>query len=84
MKQIIIIVLTFILILWFQSIEDNKYKKQRNNIYEKYKYPIFVSALVGLVMSYSDYFCMNTIQNIPKKLKPNVLEQQIFIDPSPF
>jgi len=89
MKEIIIVILTFFIILWFQSTEDNKYNKKRDTTYEKYKYPIFVSSIVGLILSYSSYFCeiksINSIQEIiPKKIKSNILEQQIYIDPSPF
>ena len=88
MKQIIIVIFIFLLITWYQNIEDNKYKKNRYTFYEKYKFPIFVSALVGLVLSYSDYFCKNiSIQNVSNhiiKIKPNINDQQIYIDPSPF
>jgi hypothetical protein len=85
MKEVIIVIITFFLIYWFQNIEDNKYKKNRYTFYEKYKYPIFVSALVGLILSYCDYFCEKSFitENI-KKIKPNIKDQQIYIDPSPF
>jgi hypothetical protein len=78
MKQFIVIAIIFFLIYWFQNIEDTKYKRNRLTIYEKYKYPIFVSALVGLVLSYYD------ISETIKKIKPNIKDQQIYIDPSPF
>ena len=89
MKEIIIVILIFCVILWFQSTEDNKYNKIRKTTYEKYKYPIFVSSIVGLILSYSNYFCKINSSNvlhtfIPKKIKSTILDQQIFIDPSPF
>ena len=89
MKEIIIVILIFCVILWFQSTEDNKYNKIRKTTYEKYKYPIFVSSIVGLILSYSNYFCQMNSNNslreiIPKKIKSNILDQQIYIDPSPF
>jgi hypothetical protein len=88
MKQIFIVIIIFFLITWFQNVEDNKYKKKRYTFYEKYKLPIFVSALVGLVLSYCDKFCENiftqNLSNNIKKIKPNINDQQIYIDPSPF
>jgi hypothetical protein len=93
MKEIIIVLLSFILILWFQNIEDYKYKKNRYTLYEKYKYPIFVSAIIALILSSCSFFTHNTfikiLPNIEKnplinKIKSNILDQQIFIDPSPF
>jgi hypothetical protein len=78
MNQVIVIAIIFFLIYWFQNIEDTKYKKNRITFYEKYKYPVFVSALVGLVFSYCN------VSETIKKIKPNIREQQIYIDPSPF
>ena len=97
MKEIIIVLLSFILILWFQNIEDYKYKKNRYTLYEKYKYPIFVSAIIALILSSCSFFTINTeniilpkslpiiekIQSI-NKIKSNIFDQQIYIDPSPF
>jgi hypothetical protein len=92
MKEIIIVLLSFILILWFQNIEDYKYKKNRYTLYEKYKYPIFVSAIIALILSSCSFINHNTIKSLPiiemkpiiHKIKSNILDQQIYIDPSPF
>jgi hypothetical protein len=51
LKQLIIITSAFIIITWFQSIDDNKYKKIRNTFYDKYKFPILVSAIIGLLIN---------------------------------
>ena len=97
MRQIIIVIITFILILWFQSIEDYKYKKIRHTIYDKYKYPLFISSIVALILSSYEYLNItesitnnnnNITEIIPiqkiKNFKSNILDQQIYIDPSPF
>ena len=93
MKEIIIVLISFILILWFQNIEDYKYKNNRYSLYEKYKYPIFVSAIIGLILSSCSFLNISTpvistpiiekIQSI-NKIKSNIFDQQIYIDPSPF
>jgi len=51
LKQIIIIAGTFLVILWFQNVDDRKHNKTRNTFYEKYKFPILVSAIVGFVIN---------------------------------
>ena len=88
MKEIIIVLLSFISILWFQNIEDYKYKKNRYTLYDKYKYPIFVSAIIALILSSCSFFTQNTLKIETKplinKIKSNIFDQQIYIDPSPF
>ena len=49
-KQILIISTVFLIIFWFQNIEDKKYNKARKTVYEKYKFPVLVSAIVGLLL----------------------------------
>jgi hypothetical protein len=49
-KQILIISFVFLTILWFQNMEDKKYNKERKTLYEKYKFPILVSAITGLLL----------------------------------
>jgi predicted permease len=51
LKQLIIITGTFLVILWFQSIDDKKHNKTRETFYEKYKFPILVSAIIGFVIN---------------------------------
>ena len=50
-KQILLIGTTFLTILWIQNIDDKKYKKERKTIYDKYKFPLLVSAIVGLILN---------------------------------
>ncbi len=51
LKQLIIIAGTFLVILWFQNIDDKKHNNKRETFYEQYKFPILVSAIVGFVIN---------------------------------
>lgn len=51
LKQLIIIAGTFLIILWFQNVDDKKHNKTRDTFYEQYKFPILVSAIVGFVIN---------------------------------
>ena len=53
--------------LWFQNTDDIKNKKQRNTFYEKYKIPIFVASLVGLILNLPELLAYSNPQKeIPK------------------
>ena len=49
-KQLLIVLITFLLILWFQKCDDKKNNKIRKTLYEKYKLPLLVSSIVGLLL----------------------------------
>ena len=51
LKQLIIIAGTFLVILWFQNVDDRKHNKTRDTFYEKYKFPILVSSIIGFVIN---------------------------------
>ena len=51
LKQLLIISSTFLIITWFQNIDDKKYNKTRNTFYDKYKFPILISAIIGLIIN---------------------------------
>jgi predicted permease len=51
LKQLLIILSTFLIITWFQNIDDKKYNKTRNTLYDKYKFPTLVSAIIGLIIN---------------------------------
>ena len=51
LKQLLIISSTFLIITWFQNIDDKKYNKTRNTFYDKYKFPTLVSAIIGLIIN---------------------------------
>jgi len=50
--QLLIISSIFIFILWFQHIDDKKNNKIRTSIYDKYKLPILISSIIGLIIYY--------------------------------
>jgi hypothetical protein len=51
LKQLIIIAGIFLVILWFQNVDDRKHNKTRDTFYEKYKFPILVSSIIGFVIN---------------------------------
>jgi hypothetical protein len=50
LNDFLIICITFVLIYWFQQVDDDKRCKERANIYEKIKLPLLVSSIVGLIL----------------------------------
>ena len=55
-KQIIVMVITFLIILWFQNKDDAKHNKTRVSLYDKYKLPLLVSTIIGLILNYPIFF----------------------------
>ena len=70
--QILIIILSFIIILWFQKYDDKKYNKKRLTFYDKYKFPLLVSSIIGLILTFQNNVKLNNAKQIT--------EQQIFTD----
>lgn len=50
LNDFLIICITFVLIYWFQQVDDDKRCKERTNIYDKIKLPLLVSSIVGLIL----------------------------------
>ena len=50
-KKTLIILISFFLILWIQNVDDRKNKRVRKSLYDKYKMPLLVSSIVGLVIT---------------------------------
>ena len=69
-KQFLIIGTTFFLILWFQNCEDAKNKKVRTTIHEKYKLPILVAAILGLILNFNDIFMNNSSSQVEDMFHP--------------
>ncbi len=73
-KQVIIIISCFLLILWFQEIDDKKSKRVRTSMFDQYKVPLIVSSIVGLFLNlnlnadiFNQLFCKDinlTPQNV--------------------
>lgn len=54
--QSLIISSIFIFIKWFQYIDDKKNNKIRISLYDKYKLPLLISSIIGLIIYYSNIF----------------------------
>jgi len=50
LNDFLIICITFVLVYWFQQVDDIKRCKERVNLYEKIKLPLLVSAIVALII----------------------------------
>lgn len=51
-KQIIVMIISFLVILWFQNNDDKNHNRKRLNSYDKYKLPLLVSAIIGFILNY--------------------------------
>ena len=90
LKQILIIGATFFIILWFQNCEDKKNNKERTCFQDKYKLPILVCAVVGLLINFKEIFTDDSVENVEviiSEVKPklneyssDMINQQIYTD----
>ena len=55
-KQFIIVISSFLIIFWFQTHDDKKQKRERKSMYDKYKFPVLVASIVGLVLNLPNFF----------------------------
>jgi hypothetical protein len=55
LKQIFTIVFVFLLILWFQNKDYEKNKLNPSN-YDRYKLPILISAILGLLFNINYFY----------------------------
>ena len=51
LKQVLIIGTIFTIILWFQQQDDKKTKRERKTFFDKYKLPLLVSSIIGLMIN---------------------------------
>jgi predicted permease len=51
LKQFLIIGAIFLIILWFQYQDDKKNRRERKTFYDKYKFPLLVSSIIGLLLN---------------------------------
>lgn len=66
-KNIIILIVVFIIILWIQNIDDKKNKYNRNT-FDKYKLPLLVCAFFGFFLNMNMItYSNNLIPFIPKE-----------------
>lgn len=64
MKQMLIVVSSFFIIFWLQSKEDKRTNKVRNTPYEKFKFPILVASMVGLLFTMKEFIYTNNMNKI--------------------
>ena len=50
-KQILILIFSFSIYYWIQSIDDKKYNIKRYTLYEKFKNPILITSIIGLILN---------------------------------
>ena len=55
-KQLIIVIIVFLVFLWFQNTDDKKHNRKRVTLFDKYKLPLLVSAIIGLILNYPILF----------------------------
>ncbi len=68
LKQVLIIGTIFTVILWFQHQDDKKTKRERKTFFDKYKLPLLVSSIIGLLI------------NVPSLLNLSNGNQEIFTE----
>jgi hypothetical protein len=74
-KEILIIISVFFITLWLQYSDDKKYNNKRVSLYEKYKIPLFFSAIVGLLLNIHDIIYNTNINE-----QTDIHNQEIYID----
>lgn len=75
-KQFGIIIGVFSITLWVQQMDDTKYNKTRIDFFDKYKFPLLISAIIGLLINVPELIMKININNeIPvsfiNSIRPN-------------
>ena len=66
-------IITFLIILWFQNNEDKKYNKIRMSQYDKYKLPLLVSTIIGLILNFPIFFKLSECKQVNELTEINIL-----------
>lgn len=74
LKYFLVLITTFVVVYWFQLVDDKKRCKERTNIYEKIKLPLLVSAIVGLVLLWNNesFTAIFVTSNIIQEINPEI------------
>ena len=65
LKQFGIIIVVFSITLWVQQMDDKKYNKTRIDFFDKYKFPLLMSSIIGLLINVPELIMkMNTNDNL--------------------
>jgi hypothetical protein len=75
-KQLGIIIGVFSITLWIQQMDDKKYNKTRVDFFDNYKFPLLISAIIGLLINVPELIMKtNTNNEIPisfiNSIRPN-------------
>ena len=54
LKQILIIIVSFLIVYWFQYKDDIKTERKRITLYDKFKFPLLIATIIGLVLNIQD------------------------------
>jgi predicted permease len=82
LQQIIIISSVFLIILWFQNQDDKKHNKKRKLLYDIYKFPVLISAIVGLLLNYFiDNDSESSVIIMSESVESNMVNQN-FVGPA--
>ena len=60
----LIVVSSFFIIFWLQSKEDKRTNRVRNTSYERFKFPLLVASMVGLLFTMKEFMCTNNMNEI--------------------
>jgi hypothetical protein len=64
LKQFLVISFVFLIILLFQNLEDKKQNRARNTFYEKFKLPLLISSITGLIINLPGLFSDNGSEQV--------------------
>jgi hypothetical protein len=59
--QLLIYGLLFLIITWFQKVDDRKNNKQRKTLYDMYKFPVLIISIIILIVNIDIKRCTNLI-----------------------
>jgi hypothetical protein len=62
-KQFCIIIGVFSITFWVQDMDDKKYNKIRTDFIDKYKFPLLISAIIGLLINVPEIIMKNNTNN---------------------
>jgi hypothetical protein len=85
-KNIIIFIVIFFIIMWLQYNDDNKFNKinKRISIYDKIKIPLFSAISVILIKELNLNSCTNLINPIMVINTSSKISDDIFVGPPDF
>ena len=68
--KILILIIIFCVIYWFQYIDDIKNNKERLYLYDKIKLPLLITTIISLIFIYENNTCINLVYKLPIYSEP--------------